>query len=163
MRQESGADIAEIAAGYANDGRMIFIRPCAVSKEVIELLGEPACDVDGIGRSEEQGVVEVVVRKRCLYHPLAVVEGPADLQCGDVPAQCRELQLLYAADLSGWVEDDDVHAFHIIKAAGDGASGISGSGYEDCYGLAAVFYEVSETTAHEAGPDILKGEGGAME
>jgi hypothetical protein len=63
-------------------------------------------------------------------HALTVVEGAVDFQGGDVFAEGGELQFLYAADLAGGIEDDDVYAFYVIEAAGDGAAGVSRGGDE---------------------------------
>ena len=49
MGEKTGADVAEVAAGYADDGFLGLIRPLLPGKEIIELLGQPASDVDGIG------------------------------------------------------------------------------------------------------------------
>ena len=130
--EEAGADIAEVAAGDADHGRMIFVGPLRGSEEIIELLGEPAGDVDGVRRGEKEGVVDGGVGEGFFDHLLAIVEGSLYFEGGDVLSEGGELEFLDAADLPGGVEDDDPDAFHVIEAAGDGAAGIAGG--RDQYG-----------------------------
>ena len=54
VREEACADVAEISARNADHRRVVLVGPLLPGEEIIELLGQPASDVDGIGGGEEK-------------------------------------------------------------------------------------------------------------
>ena len=161
--EEAGADIAEVAAGYADHRRSGFVGPLLGRKEIIELLGEPAGDVDGVRRGEEEGFCECGVGEGFFDHALAIVETSFYFEGGDVLSEGGELEFLDAAYFPGGVEDDNAYTFYIIETAGDGAAGVAGGRDEYGDGAGVILSEVSEAAAHEAGADVFECEGGTVE
>jgi len=141
---------------------VVFVGPLLPGEEIIELLGQPAGDIDGIGGSEEKSFLQGAIAKGIFYEFLAIVEAAVYLECSDVFAIGRKLRFLDAADLAGGVKDDNVYAGHVVEAAGYGSAGITGGSDEDGYGFGITLHEVAEAAAHEAGADVFEGEGGTV-
>ena len=96
--------------------------PCA---EVVENLGQEPSDVDRVGRGRGDAAAKIVIRKRGLGKPLALIEGPLDGQGVDVVAEGGELPFLEGAHLPIRKEDDDPGAFETQKCIGDRAPRVS--------------------------------------
>ena len=116
--------------------------------------------------------VEVSVHEGGLDQALAVVEDAIDLEGGDVLAEGGELTLLDGRDLALGVEDIDVDAIDAEEAVGDGGTGVTGGCDEDVEAASplavrgsgrVLAYKVLQEAGHEAGADILEGEGGPVE
>src|SRR5258708_20777800 len=128
MCQQDGEDIAEFAAGNADHRRVVFIGPLLQGKEIVELLRQPAGDIDRVGGGEEDFFIEGGISKRFFYDALAIIEAAVYFQGRDILTEGRQLQFLHAAHFSGRVENDDVDPFHVIESTGYGAACVSGGG-----------------------------------
>ncbi len=160
---ESGAQVPEVPAGNAYDQPVGLAQAgeLRIAVEIVEGLRQEAGDIDAVGRCQPQGAAEVRVQEGGLDQGLAVVEAAVDLQGGDVLPQGGELGFLHGAYAAPGIQDEDVRARDAQEAVRDGAPGVTGCGDED---IDIPFLgEVPQETRHEAGADVLEGEGRPME
>ena len=173
LTEESGADIAEVAAWCADDEVGVFgIQRChsmclpdssdlRCSMEIIECLRQEAGHVDRIGTREFHVSVQLRIHEGILDQCLTVVEYTVYLNRSDVPAERGELTFLYLADLPFGVEDIYADAIHAEETVGNGRAGVAGGCYEHVdLLLSAAFLsdKVLQQACHEARAYILEGE-----
>src|SRR6516162_5457566 len=161
--QQAGTDITKISAGNTKYRRAFLFFPLLVSIEIIELLREPSCHIDRIGRSEEKLSVKGSIGKSLLHHYLTVIKASVYFQGRYVLSKGSELQFLDFAHLSGRVKDHHINRLNTIKSVCNGAPGISGSGNKYGYLSVRIFYKMTQAAAHKFRAYILKGQGRPME
>ena len=135
----------------------------AVSGDVIEHLRKKAANVDGIGGSEKGALVELVVGEGLFDEALAIVEGAADFEGGDVLAERRELLFLGFADALGRIKNDDANAGNAEKAVSNGAAGVTGRSDQNREQAGFTAHEIAHETGHETRAKILECQRGAVE
>ena len=163
LGENAGSEITEIAAGDGDDERNGSHRQLAIRGDVIEHLRKKAANVDGIGGSEKGALVELFVGEGLFDEALAIVEGAADFEGGDVLAQRGELLFLGFADALGRIKNDDANAGNAEKAVSNGAAGVTGSGDQNRERRRFAAHEIAHETGHEPRAKILEGQRGAVE
>ncbi len=162
MGEESGGEVAEVSRRDNEGGEGAF-GELARGLEVVEGLGDEAGDVDGVRARQIETLGKFPVSEGGFDKALAVVEGPADFEGGDVATESGELFFLKCGDPALGVKDDDLGAGDIVEGAGDCAAGVAGSRDEDGEIAAIVFGEIAHEAGHETGSEVLEGKGGAVE
>jgi len=160
---KAGGEIAEIAAGNGDDKRDGRHGQLAVGSDVIEHLRQQAANVDGVGGSEKGALCELLVGEGLLDETLAIVEGPGNLQRGNVLAEGGELFFLGFADALRRIKNDNANAGNAEKTVGDSAARVARSGDKNGKLTRFAANEVAHQASHEAGAEILEGESGAVE
>ena len=158
LRENACGEIAEIAAGNGDNERNGSHGQLAVSGDVIEHLRKKAANVDGIGGSEKGALVELVIGEGLFDEALAIVEGAADFEGGDVLAERGELLFLRFADALGGIKNDDANAGNAEKAVSNGAAGVTGSSDQNREQAGFTAHEIAHETGHETRAKILKGQ-----
>src|SRR5690606_41754707 len=91
-------------------------RQSGKSIEIIQALWNPASEVDGIRRSQEQLFIQICVEKRLLHQSLTVVKDPIHFQSRDVLTQGGKLLFLKQADFPLREENDHLNAIRPQKS-----------------------------------------------
>src|SRR5688572_17862368 len=104
MCQYPCTDISEIAAWHTDHRRIFFIGPLLVCKEIIELLRQPSCHIDRVGRCKKKLLVEGCICKSLLYQLLAIIKCAFHFKCMDILSQCGQLLFLHRAYFTGWIK-----------------------------------------------------------
>ena len=86
--------------------------------EIIECLRQETCHIDGVGRCQEELVVEFLVHEGFLDETLTVVEHTFHLKSRYVLTESGELFLLDEAYLVLWIENGYIDAGHAQESVG---------------------------------------------
>ena len=130
--------------------------------EVVKRLGNPAQDIDRIGRGHPLLPPEIRIRENILDDPLAVVECSLHFQRENVASQRSHLALLQAADLSVRIQDDHFDPFDAVEAVRYRTARVAGCrGQDDCFPCRPV--QCPQCMSHKTGPDIFECEGRPVE
>ena len=88
---------------------------------------------------------------------------PATSTAVTLPPKCGQLFFLQRADPARRVEDDDAGSGDIVEGAGHRSAGVARGGRQDGQAFALLAREPGHQPRHQAGPEILEGQGRAVE
>ena len=166
MAEESGCDVTEVTARYADDQLVCqaLLLHAGVCIEIVECLRQEAGYIDRVGRSQLHVLVQLLVHERRLNQSLAVVENAIYLKGCDVLTEGSELALLNLANLSLWIKHVNVDSLYTEETIGNGRTRITRCCYENVdFLFTFLTNEVLEQASHETGTYILEGECRTME
>ena len=166
MTEESGCDVTEVTARYADDQLVCqaLLLHAGVCVEIVECLRQEAGYIDRVGRSQLHVLVQLLVHERRLNQSLAVVEHTIHLKGCDVLTEGSELALLNLANLALWIKHVNVDSLYTEETIGNSRTRIT----RCCYKYVDLLFtflanEVLEQASHETGTYILEGECRTME
>ncbi len=118
---QPGRDIAEVAAGHAED-EAPDIRGSRSRLEVVADLRQQARDVDRIGGVQTQLPDEVLVQEGLLDHGLAGIEITFNGKRSDISTQCAKELLLQRGHSTPRIEHHDIDPGLTKKCLGHGCT-----------------------------------------
>lgn len=162
--EQSCGEVSVIAARNDDSGTLPAggFHPLRPTVEVVKRLGNPAQDIDRIGRGHPLLPPEIRIRENIFDDPLAVVECSLHFQRENVASQRSHLALLQAADLSVRIQDDHFNPFDAVEAVRYRTARVAGCrGQDDCFPCRPV--QFPQCMSHKTGPDIFECEGRPVE